>query len=90
MKKPTLDPNKIHVIVDDITVSELMSYDQNYMEKIKSLFDDALSTNRRAWLKDNRIKVTRMTIPHKETMSVRTVFYASLTNIQATEYHLRF
>jgi hypothetical protein len=90
MKKPTLDPSKIHIIVDDITVSEIMSYDQNYMEKIKSLFEDAASTSRRTWLTDNRIKVTRMNIPQKETMTVRSIFYAALTEKQATEYHLRF
>ena len=90
MKKPTLDPSKVHVIVDDFTVSEIMSYDQNYMNKIKTLFEDALNTQRQRWLKENRIKITRMNIPQKETMSVRTIFYAALTDTQATEYYLRF
>ena len=79
-----------HVIVDDITVSEIMCYDQVYMKKINLMFDEAEKTVRRDWLKQNRIKVSRINIPQTETMTVRTIFYADLTDEQATEYYLRF
>jgi hypothetical protein len=84
------DEEKYQMIIEDITVSEISSYDENYMNELRTLFEDPTRVSKRDWLAANGIKLHRRNINQRHSMSVRIVFYADLTEKQATEYHLRF
>lgn len=84
------DEERYQVIIEDITVSEISSFDQDYMNRLRSLFNEPGRVSKRDWLTENGIKLRRRNISQKDTMSVRVMFYADLTEKEATEYYLRF
>lgn len=78
------------VILSDITIDSIKSYDEKYIEKIQNFFDEAAKSAKQQWLRENGIPVLQVREDLKHTFSVRITFYAHLTDVQATEFYLRF
>lgn len=78
------------VLVDSVTVTEFMAYDEKYMQTIQEQLNNVYKSNQAKWLRSNGIKVNKRTGTDRNTMTVCHIFYAELTDVQATEYLLRF
>jgi hypothetical protein len=78
------------VLIGKVIVDEIMAYDETYMSAIYDEMNNIQRTKQASWLRKNSIPLITYVGSDRNTMSVCHAYYAELSDIQATEFLLRF
>lgn len=81
---------EVMIIIDEIVVNSLNTYNDAYMEKMMKVFEDTKSAPKWRWLTERGIKVKQVHATDNTNGLSVTRFYVEVTEQQATEYYLRF
>jgi hypothetical protein len=81
---------EVTIIINEIVVNSLNTYNDAYMEKVMKIFEDTKTAPKWKWLVEQGIKVKQVHATDNTNGLTVTRFYVEVTEQQATEYYLRF